>query len=202
MFLGTGLELLVLILKISDTTWSLYWEHLYGIHWSRNMSSSRRNHHHLRPWKLSNWQSPAQPVMKIPPKRRHLRFNAYKGHMMNIYTDIMDTWSGWLTRSEQKTYTNTADCHSSETQWSTIARVSSLDGRSWQIMHITSQLARHNGHCKQRPFWVWVQPIRDDVTLLLGFVRTRDTLVTIRGSSRIWRHPWRLTFQHSPRFRH
>ena len=37
---------------------------------------------------------------------------------------------------------------------------------------------------------------------LLGFVRTRDTLVTIRGSSRIWRHPWRLTFQHSPRFRH
>ena len=48
----------------------------------------------------------------------------------------------------------------------------------------------------------WVMASRARANSLLGFVRTRDTLVTIRGFSRIWRHPWRLTFQHSPRFWH
>ena len=40
------------------------------------MSSFWRNFNHWLHWKLSFWQLPVQPVMKISSKRRHFRFSA------------------------------------------------------------------------------------------------------------------------------
>ena len=39
------------------------------------MSSFWRNFHHWLHWKLSFWQLPVQPVMKISSKRQHFRFS-------------------------------------------------------------------------------------------------------------------------------
>ena len=47
-------------------------------HTETEMSSFWWNFHHWLHWKLSKWQLPVQPVIKISSKWRHFRFSAYQ----------------------------------------------------------------------------------------------------------------------------
>ena len=53
------------------------WENMYSLilFTETKMSSFWRNFNHWLHWKLSFWQLPVQPVMKISSKWRHFRFS-------------------------------------------------------------------------------------------------------------------------------
>ena len=54
----------------------MYWSvHATAIYTETKMSSFWRNFNHWLHWKLSFWQLPVQPVMKISSKWRHFRFS-------------------------------------------------------------------------------------------------------------------------------
>ena len=52
------------------------------------MSSFWWNFHHWLHWKLSKWQLPVQPVMKISSKWRHFRFSVNEQLLIYIYIYI------------------------------------------------------------------------------------------------------------------
>ena len=61
---------------------SIWWRHRVAFwcvtppHYTETeMSSFWWNYHHWLHWKLSKWQLPVQPVMKISSKWRHFRFS-------------------------------------------------------------------------------------------------------------------------------
>ena len=65
------------------------------------MSSFWRNFNHWLHWKLSFWQLPVQPVMKISSKWRHFRFSVYRVQRININTN-----EGWSYRRRHFSYTS------------------------------------------------------------------------------------------------
>ena len=56
-------------------TSSSKWFCIFGHNFAMEMSSFWYNFHHRLHWKLSFWQLPEQPVMKISSKWQHLCFN-------------------------------------------------------------------------------------------------------------------------------
>ena len=65
------ISLLTNVWLISEVSWQLNTE--------TKMSSFWRNFNHWLHWKLSFWQLPVQPVMKISSKWRHSRFSEIEG---------------------------------------------------------------------------------------------------------------------------
>ena len=59
-----------------DEEMSLLFDNMIKTHTETKMSSFWRNFNHWLHWKLSFWQLPVQPVMKISSKWRHFRFSA------------------------------------------------------------------------------------------------------------------------------
>ena len=58
------------------------------------MSSFWRNFNHWLHWKLSFWQLPVQPVMKISSKWRHFRFSALYAEKWSVDLLIKGKWHG------------------------------------------------------------------------------------------------------------
>ena len=74
---------------VPDSDWGDFWRRcainissfVYAyLYTETKMSSFWRNFNHWLNWKLSFWQLPVQPVMKISSKRRHFRFSVQLGH--------------------------------------------------------------------------------------------------------------------------
>ena len=62
------------IILLPQCQWSNPGEYMYT---ETKMSSFWRNFNHWLHWKLSFWQLPVQPVMKISSKWRHFRFSVW-----------------------------------------------------------------------------------------------------------------------------
>ena len=77
------------------------WRHCnYYIYTETEMSSFWWNFHHWLHWKLSKWQLPVQPVMKISSKWRHFRFSVYHMIYFDVIVSILDISRSVTTRCD------------------------------------------------------------------------------------------------------
>ena len=72
------------------------------------MSSFWWNFHHWLHWKLSKWQLPVQPVMKISSKWRHFRFSV-RAWMSHCIPFICACMCNYLSMSKTQCWSNCID---------------------------------------------------------------------------------------------